>query len=184
MKQFKNGECCLISGGCHFNQFSFAKDVIVCDFPIEYTPEVLEEIREKYTNKKSRVWFDTDEVSQVGIKRRKCRMELYLKLTDMTFKEKVEYAWKIVEPLVRKKILVKPNKNTRITNDKRRNPIVQLSRNGEFVARFKSLTEASKCTGVNIGNISSAVRHKNNYGTAGGFRWVSENNYETISVRM
>ena len=54
MKQFKNGECILISGGCHFNQFAFAKDVIVCDFPIDYDPDVLEEIREKYTSKISK----------------------------------------------------------------------------------------------------------------------------------
>ena len=177
MKQFKNGECILISGGCHFNQFAFAKDVIVCDFPIDYDPDVLDDIRERYTSKISKVWFDTDGVAQVGIARRKCRMELYLKLTDMSFEEKVAYAWKIVEPLIRKKILVKPDKNTRKPNDKRRKPIIQLTRNGEFIAKFKSLTEASELTGVNIGNISSAVQHKNNYGAAGGYRWIYEKDY-------
>lgn len=176
MKQFKNGECCLISGGCHFNQFSFAKDVIVCDFPIDYDPDVLDDIRERYTSKISKVWFDTDGVAQVGIARRKCRMELYLRLTGMPFEEKVAYAWKIVEPLVRRNIIIKPKEKSK-TEDKRKKPIIQLTKRNEFVARFPSLREASTLTGINMGNISSAVQHKNNYRTAGGYRWIFEKDY-------
>ena len=180
MKQFKNGGCALNSGGCHFNQFAFAPNVIVMDLPIQYDEELLKEIRKKYTTKTSRVNFDIDNSEPIlsGDTRHrcKCRMELYLKLDNLDFKEKIEYAWKIVEPLIQRSIIKKPQ-STYKKKDSRGKPIIQMSKTGEIIAVFPSLKAAGKTTGVNTGSISQAARRKSGYSSAGGFKWMYEEEY-------
>ncbi len=56
-------------------------------------------------------------------------------------------------------------------NCRRRNPVIQYDRFGNFIAEYISIKEGSIITGVNHGNI---VRHLNGYyncSHAGGFVW-------------
>ena len=48
-------------------------------------------------------------------------------------------------------------------------PILQFSKNGEFIAEYPSLMEASRQTGCNHGNICECC--KGNHKSAGGFIW-------------
>lgn len=48
--------------------------------------------------------------------------------------------------------------------------ILQINQNGEIVAKYKTIGEAMKLSGVNRHNISEAL--KGNQKTAGGFGWV------------
>ena len=58
-------------------------------------------------------------------------------------------------------------------------PVLQLTKDGKLVAEYKSLTEASNTTGINIWDISNVCNHKvektQGYiyyrNTAGGFVW-------------
>lgn len=53
--------------------------------------------------------------------------------------------------------------------------VVQLTTNKEFIAKFKTIKDASKETGVNKGNISNACRGW--YKSAGGYKWMYEEDY-------
>lgn len=57
--------------------------------------------------------------------------------------------------------------------------IVQLTKQGELVAKFDSGHEAMRQTGVNNRDISSVCRGKRNY--AGGFKWMFEEDYNKLS---
>ena len=48
-------------------------------------------------------------------------------------------------------------------------PVVQLSLNNEFIARFESMKEAERQTGIDSSQISRVCKGKNN--TAGGYIW-------------
>ncbi len=48
-------------------------------------------------------------------------------------------------------------------------PIIQLTRNGTFINKYKSLTNAGEVTGIKIGNISKVTSGLRNH--AGGFKW-------------
>ena len=51
-------------------------------------------------------------------------------------------------------------------------PIIQYSKNGEYIGRFNSQTEAAKELGISQGNINSCLN--NNRYTAGGYKWEYE----------
>ena len=51
----------------------------------------------------------------------------------------------------------------------RSKPVVQLSRHGDYINEFASMTEASNKTGINLKGISANCRGKNK--TSGGFVW-------------
>ena len=48
-------------------------------------------------------------------------------------------------------------------------PIVQLLEDGTQIANYNSITEASVVTGIDVKNISSALRKKHK---TGGFKWI------------
>lgn len=52
----------------------------------------------------------------------------------------------------------------------RSKPIVQCNRSGDTINEFSSIREASRLTGVNRWNITTAL-HKNNKKVVGGFLW-------------
>jgi hypothetical protein len=56
--------------------------------------------------------------------------------------------------------------------------IQQLSRTGEIIATFNSMSEASKVTGIGSGNISKCCSFKAK--SAGGFMWRYEQNIEYL----
>lgn len=58
-------------------------------------------------------------------------------------------------------------------------PVIQYDLEGNFIARYKSYSEASRVTGIkrcNIGNVASKrlTRHGKPFKTAGGFKWENE----------
>lgn len=55
-------------------------------------------------------------------------------------------------------------------------PVLQFSKNGQFVAEYPSISEASKQTGIHISNISHHIKDSNNRKSAGGFIWRYKNN--------
>jgi len=60
--------------------------------------------------------------------------------------------------------------------------VVQLTTNGEYVKEYGSVSEASRETGVNRGNISSSKDGR--LKSAGGFLWVSKTEYEKNNISM
>lgn len=54
--------------------------------------------------------------------------------------------------------------------------VIQLSKSGEFIKKWDSITNASLELDINFGNISSVCRGRTK--TAGGFRWLYEDDYE------
>ena len=61
-------------------------------------------------------------------------------------------------------------KNTdSVANPCNRKVVVQLDKANNVLAEYSSITEASKATNVNGGNISSVCNNK--LKTAGGFQW-------------
>lgn len=49
--------------------------------------------------------------------------------------------------------------------------VKQFSKEGKLIAKFKSITDASRYTGIDIAQISGCVLNKLHYKTAGGFIW-------------
>lgn len=60
------------------------------------------------------------------------------------------------------------------TSEKLMKPIVQYTKNGEFIRNWKGASEASKETGINSVNINQACNGK--LKTSGGFIWKFKNN--------
>lgn len=61
---------------------------------------------------------------------------------------------------------------------KMRQKIIQLDKNGNFIKKFNSLTEAQNITGISLRHISDVChgRHK----TAGGYKWIFDNNNNNL----
>ena len=58
--------------------------------------------------------------------------------------------------------------------------VIQLSKNGEIIAEYKSASEASRQTGIGRANIYNVCRHYiskdgKRYLTAGGYKWEWKN---------
>lgn len=54
-------------------------------------------------------------------------------------------------------------------------PILQFTKQGEFVAEYPSIREAVRQTGIIRQNISSCCNNKRNYKSAGGYVWKFKN---------
>lgn len=59
--------------------------------------------------------------------------------------------------------------------------VIQYDLNGNFIAEYKSASEASRQTGIGRGNICNVCRkalnqHENPYKTAGGYKWEWKKN--------
>lgn len=61
--------------------------------------------------------------------------------------------------------------NWRKSAKARLSPVLQYTMDGEFVTEYPSLTEASRQTGINAGNISSYCNGRKGYSHAGGYKW-------------
>lgn len=65
----------------------------------------------------------------------------------------------------------KENINYGTRTEKRSKKVLQMTKNGEFVAEFPSTMEASRQTRINQGDISRCCNGNNNYSHAGGYVW-------------
>ena len=59
-------------------------------------------------------------------------------------------------------------------------PIIQLSLNGDFIKEYRNALDAEKETGVFATQIYNVCAHKPHYNTAGGFKWMSKEEYDSI----
>lgn len=57
-------------------------------------------------------------------------------------------------------------------------PIIQLTKKGEFVKEWYSIAEANEQTGINRSSISGVINGRRNI--AGGFKWISKQDYEAM----
>ena len=64
---------------------------------------------------------------------------------------------------------------------KRWKPVEQWNKEGVFIARYASLKEASKETGINYQHISACTNGKRK--TAGGYRWILGKHYRNWGIR-
>lgn len=56
-------------------------------------------------------------------------------------------------------------------------PVVQLDKEGNLVAEYKSTKEASRVTGIPQSNICKCCQHKYGRNSAGGFIWIYKDEY-------
>lgn len=56
-------------------------------------------------------------------------------------------------------------------------PVLQLSKEGEILAEFNSITEAAEFLGKSKGNIAKCCKHEYGFKTAYGYRWEYKNEY-------
>ena len=54
-------------------------------------------------------------------------------------------------------------------------PVIQLSKCGEYIRGFFSMSEASRVTKTNLGNLRMCVLGERN--TAGGYKWIKKQDY-------
>jgi len=68
---------------------------------------------------------------------------------------------------------VDPSENMKKARDfhKQVIPVKQYSKDGNFIAEYKSATEAFEKTGVNHAHIRQCCNKKTHYNTAGGYKW-------------
>ena len=66
---------------------------------------------------------------------------------------------------------ISPNKGNNIPHLKTRKPIIQYTKQGEYIKEWNSATEASLCLNINISMISAVARGNTKWKTAGGFKW-------------
>ena len=59
----------------------------------------------------------------------------------------------------------------KIKESVRRRPVAQCLVSGEVISVYNSITDASRSTGVNLGNIASCVSGNKKHKTAGGYLW-------------
>ena len=59
--------------------------------------------------------------------------------------------------------------------------IIQLTLNNEFIAEYITAHEAERITGINHSTILRCCNHKPHYKTAGGFKWMSKEEYEKLN---
>lgn len=68
---------------------------------------------------------------------------------------------------------------THLSEGKLKIPVVQLTKYGEFVAEYKSVREASDITGIREPNIIQVYNHTPHRKTAGGYKWMTKEEYLT-----
>ena len=61
--------------------------------------------------------------------------------------------------------------------------VVQLDKQGNFVAEYKSILEASRLTGVVQSSICKCCQHKPGHYSAGGFIWIYKDEYLNTQTR-
>ncbi len=83
------------------------------------------------------------------------------------------FFWKYKEDSENDKIIEKVN--NKIKKVRTGKEIIMMDINMNIIAKYKTITEASKDTNISVGNISKNLTGKGN--TAGGFFWKYKNNY-------
>ena len=56
--------------------------------------------------------------------------------------------------------------------------VIQLTLNDDFVAEYITAHEAERITGIDHSTILGCCNHKPHYNTAGGFKWISKEEYD------
>ena len=84
-----------------------------------------------------------------------------------TYKRSDEHRKHISESMIG--IIFTDEHRKHISESKPKKPVLQFSKDGEFIAEYPSLHEASRITGCNKGNICSCC--KGNLKTCGGYIW-------------
>lgn len=62
-------------------------------------------------------------------------------------------------------------------------PIVQLSKQGDFIREYGSSEEASRITGIDAGNILTSAHSLNYSRSAGGFLWIKSSDYWNLETK-
>jgi len=61
-------------------------------------------------------------------------------------------------------------------------PVIQLNKDGTFVAEFESASDASRKTGINnVSNICKCCKGRKGYKSAGGYKWVYKSEYDKLN---
>lgn len=63
------------------------------------------------------------------------------------------------------------SRNKRMSKKNKSKPVLQFTKNGDFVAEYPSITEAERQTGIKVGYISMCCLNKPHHITAGGYIW-------------
>lgn len=61
-------------------------------------------------------------------------------------------------------------------------PVLQYTLDGQFVAEYQSINEASRISGVDLRNIQKVLQNKPHRKTAGGFIWKFKNITDTLAA--
>lgn len=59
-------------------------------------------------------------------------------------------------------------------------PIIQLTKDGKFIAEYESSEEAHKCTGIDSSAIRKVCNKVPKYRTAGGYKWINKDEYDKM----
>lgn len=57
--------------------------------------------------------------------------------------------------------------------------VVQLTLKGDYVAEYPTINAASRSVGVSATNIGAVCKHKKGFDTAGGYKWMTKEEYLT-----
>lgn len=55
--------------------------------------------------------------------------------------------------------------------------VVQLTLDGEFIAEYHNMRAAGEAVGIKPGNIGAVCKHKKGFDTAGGYKWMTKEEY-------
>ena len=76
------------------------------------------------------------------------------------------------------------NVNYGSRTEKTQKPILQFTKNGEFVRRWESISEVKRELGFDISSIIKCCKGKKRYKSVGGFKWGYEKDYERIKFNV
>lgn len=81
---------------------------------------------------------------------------------------KIKEAWAMSSPVRRREREEISRRNGARTTSK---PVIQLTKEGEFVKEYPNIKAAARATGTNCSHIGEAARGGGRYKTAGGYKW-------------
>ena len=61
-------------------------------------------------------------------------------------------------------------------------PVVQLTKNGEYIQTFYGATEAQRQTNISYSNILQVCKHEKMRIHAGGYKWMFETEYKKLKI--
>lgn len=60
-------------------------------------------------------------------------------------------------------------------------PLVQLSKDGDFIREWECAASAQRELGIKRNNINNCCNNKPKYNTAGGYRWMYKKDWEALT---